>query len=167
VNVVLNPCCGAAWSAYATFASRIRDEYLHVGPLASLFPPLIGRYRTRNPFDNHAQPFCLRWYWDIDLLELSQFEFFILSLVLLALYRFCFISVSRGPTTRPSIARLLTYWDGGFFFLYDRGMVHRRSLLGGSASVIGNQWTVQVAAKRAFLRRDSSVLIFGGDHRVS
>ena len=173
--VMLSYVVASIGAPYATFVPVFATNILHVGPLGFgllMSAPGIGAIAAGlwlaslsnlqpNPFWVCA--LVLGYGIFLGLFAISNF--FILSLVLLVSIGFCFIAfrasinTSLQSQTPPHLlGRVLS------FFFMDRGLWSIGGLLlGGSASVIGIQWTVQVAAMMCAFAAAIVLFIFSRD----
>ena len=173
--VMLSYVVASIGAPYATFVPVFATNILHVGPLGFgllMSAPGIGAIAAGlwlaslsnlqpNPFWVCA--LVLGYGIFLGLFAISNF--FILSLVLLVSIGFCFIAfrasinTSLQSQTPPHLlGRVLS------FFFMDRGLWSIGGLLlGGSASIIGIQWTVQVAAMMCAFAAAIVLFIFSRD----
>lgn len=173
--VMLSYVVATIGAPYATFVPVFATNILHVGPLGFgllMSAPGIGAIAAGlwlaslsnlqpNPFWVCA--LVLGYGIFLGLFAISNV--FILSLILLVSIGFCFIAfrasinTSLQSQTPPHLlGRVLS------FFFMDRGLWSIGGLLlGGSASIIGIQWTVQVAAMMCAFAAAIVLFIFSRD----
>ena len=173
--VMLSYVVATIGAPYATFVPVFATNILHVGPLGFgllMSAPGIGAIAAglwlaslSNLQPNPLWVGALVLGYGIFLGLFAISNVFILSLIFLVSIGFCFIAfrasinTSLQSQTPPHLlGRVLS------FFFMDRGLWSIGGLLlGGSASIIGIQWTVEVAAIMCAIAAAIVLFLFSRD----